>query len=63
MRTSKNTFSQHWGEASWRVAHSPKLGHIGQTVNIGGFAYATCCCTLRPLIACHLNGSASVMYG
>jgi hypothetical protein len=53
-------FSRHSGEASSTVAHPPKLGHIGQTVNARGFAYATCC-TLRPLTTYHLNRSASVM--
>ena len=32
-----------------RVPQPPKPGHIGQTVNATGFAYATCC-TLQPLL-------------
>jgi putative transposase len=41
MRTSENLASRRSGEASSTVAHPPKLGHIGQTVNARGFAYAT----------------------
>jgi hypothetical protein len=42
--------SRHSGEAFSTVAHLPKLGHIGQTVNARAFTYATCC-ALHTLIA------------
>ena len=42
VRTSENPGSRHSGEAISTVAHPPKLGHIGQTVNARGFTYATC---------------------
>jgi len=32
------------------VVHPPKLGHIGQTINTRGFAYANRC-TLQSLVA------------
>jgi hypothetical protein len=34
--------SRHSSEAFSTVPHLPKLGHIGQTVNARGSAYATC---------------------
>jgi hypothetical protein len=37
-------------QASSTLRHLPKPGHIGQTVNARGFAYATCS-TLQPLLA------------
>ena len=39
----------HSGEAFPTVAHLPKLGHIGKSVNARGFTYATCC-ALQPLV-------------
>jgi len=41
-RSSQYLTSRHPGEAFSTVPHRPKLGHIGQTVNATGLAYATC---------------------
>jgi hypothetical protein len=42
--------SRHSGEAFSTMPHLPKLGHVGQTVNARGFAYATRCAR-QPLVA------------
>ena len=54
-RSSQNSPSRHLGEALSTVPHQPKPGHIGQTINARGFAYATCC-TLQPLVASRCRG-------
>jgi hypothetical protein len=54
-RSSQYSTSRHSGEAFSTVGHPPKLGHIGQTVNGTGFAYATCC-TLQQLVARQCKG-------
>jgi hypothetical protein len=40
---------RHSGEALSTAPHSPKLRHIGQTLNARGFANATCW-ALQPLV-------------
>jgi hypothetical protein len=54
-RSSQGSTSRHSGEAFSTVGHPPKLGHIGQTVNARGSAYATCC-ALQPLVARQCKG-------
>src|SRR5215210_6151996 len=49
-RSSQHSTSRHSGEAFSTAPHPPKFGHIGQTFNARGFAYANCC-TLQPLVA------------
>ena len=47
--------SRHSGEAFSTMPHPPKPGHIGQTVNARGFAYATCY-ALQPFAAHQRKG-------
>src|SRR5215213_3390079 len=54
-RSSQHSTSRHSGEALSTVPHPQKPGHIGQTVNARGFAYATCS-TLQPLVARQFRG-------
>jgi hypothetical protein len=54
-QSSQNTPSRHLGEALSTVPHQPKPGHISQTINARGFAYATCC-TVQPLVATRCRG-------
>src|SRR5215208_5805140 len=54
-RSSQGSTSRHSGEAFSTVGHPPKLGHIGQTVDARGFAYANRC-TLQPLVARRCRG-------
>src|SRR5918912_474875 len=54
-RSSQNSTSRHLGEALSTVPHQPRPGHVGQTIDARGFAYATCC-TPQPLVARRCRG-------
>jgi hypothetical protein len=55
IRASENPSSRHSGEAFSTVPHPLKPGHIGQTVNARGFAYASCY-ALQPLVVRQFKG-------